>query len=82
MQYAVLESPTFDEILESTDVYAVPTCTAWLENITTKHYAKDGKQITFAALCKWPSDETKLSDYLEKKRSRLILGSHMKTLKF
>jgi len=28
---------------------------------------KDGKAVTFA-VCKWPLNESKLSDYLEKKK--------------
>lgn len=55
LQYAVLELP-IDNEFEWT-VYAVPACTAWLENITVKVSAKDGKQIKFAALWKWPANE-------------------------
>ncbi|XP_025162280.1 uncharacterized protein LOC112590339 isoform X3 [Harpegnathos saltator] len=68
--YAVFKLPIENE-LEST-VYAMPACTAWLEDITIKVSAKDGKQVTFAALCKWPPDELKLSDYLEKRKKPTV----------
>jgi len=71
-QYAVLELPTHDDF-NSVVYYAVPACTAWLENITMKVSPKKDKRVkiarvTYAAICKWPPDETKLSDYLEKKK--------------
>lgn len=83
MQYAVLELP-IDNELESA-IYAVPACTAWLEDITIKVSTKEGKHVTFAALCKWPPDESKLSDYLEKKKKpteNWVTFENVKILKF
>ncbi|XP_025158396.1 uncharacterized protein LOC112589428 [Harpegnathos saltator] len=80
--YAVLELPIENE-LEST-VYVVPACT-WLEDITIKVSAKDGKQVTFAALCKWLPHELKLSDHLEKRKKPIvnwITYENVKILKF
>ncbi|KYN08252.1 hypothetical protein ALC62_00763, partial [Cyphomyrmex costatus] len=54
--YAVLELFTYDKF--EYNVYAVPACTAWLEDI--KVCEKNGKQVTFAAICKWPPNESKL----------------------
>lgn len=69
MQYAIFELPADDaDDFESTEYYAVPACTAWLQNISIKVSKINGKQATFAGACKWPSDESKLSDYLEKKK--------------
>lgn len=81
LQYAVLELPVHNEV--ESNVYAVPACTAWLKNI--KMHAKDGKQVTFATLCKWPPDESKLSDYLEKKKKPTdtwVTFKNVKILKF
>ncbi|XP_071635001.1 supervillin-like [Temnothorax longispinosus] len=78
-KYAVLELPADDaDDFESIEYYAVPACTAWLENISIKMSKISGKQATFAGACKWPDDESKLSNYLEKKRSQQILGLHIK----
>ncbi|GAB1860769.1 DUF4806 domain-containing protein [Camponotus japonicus] len=81
--YAVLELPVHDQF--ESNIYAVPACTAWLENITVQINAKDDKQATFAAICKWPPDECKLSDYLEKKKKPTdtwIVFKNVKILKF
>lgn len=82
MQYAVLELSVHHGS-EST-IYAVPVCTIWLENIVTKICTKDGKEAMFATICKWPPDESKLSDYLEKKKkptSNWIIYKDVKILK-
>lgn len=82
MQYAVLELSVYHGS-EST-IYAVLVCTIWLENIVTKICTKDGKETMFAAICKWPPDESKLSDYLEKKKkptSNWIIYKDVKILK-
>lgn len=80
MQYAVIELPKN----EFESVYAVPTCTAWLKNI--KASSKDGKQVSFTAdECKWPLDESKLSDYLQKKKKPTdawVTYENVKILKF
>lgn len=83
LQYAVLELPVHDQF--ESNIYAVPACTAWLENIIIQISAKDDKQATFAAICKWPPDESKLSDYLEKKKKPTdtwIVYKNVKILKF
>ncbi|XP_071578668.1 uncharacterized protein [Temnothorax nylanderi] len=88
--YAVIELPSRDDDeLKSTVNYAVPACTAWLQNITIK-VAKDDKQgrvtrVTYAAICRWPLDESKLSDYLEKKKKPTdtwVTYENVKILKF
>ncbi|XP_070170894.1 uncharacterized protein [Polyergus mexicanus] len=79
--YAILELPIYDEF--ESNIYAVPVCTVWLKNI--KVCAKDGKQVAFAAICKWPPDESKLSDYLEKRKKPTdtwITYENVKSLKF
>lgn len=61
----------------------MPACIAWLKNI--KVCAKDGKQVGFAAICKWPPDESKLSDYLEKRKKPTdtwVTYENVKILKF
>lgn len=82
LQYAVLELPDVHGY-KSTN-YAVPACTLWLENVSMKICTETGKESLFAAICKWPSDESKLSDYLEKKKkptNTWITYKHVKILK-
>lgn len=84
MQYAVVELPTI-RYDESESIYAVPACTAWLDDITVTMRTKDNKQVIFAAVCKWLPDESKLSDYLEKKKkptNTWIKYENIKILKF
>lgn len=83
MQYAVLELPVHHDF-ESTN-YAAPVCTVWLENINIKMCTKTSKEAIFAAICKWPPNESKLSEYLEKKKkptNTWIIYKNVKVLKF
>jgi len=78
LQYAVLELP-----VSKSTVYAVPACIKWLENIHIK-ICTNGKKTRFAGICKWPPDESKLSDYLEKKKKPTdawIIYENVKILK-
>lgn len=62
-------------------VYAVPACTIWLENIYIKTSTENDKAIRFASICKWPQDESKLSDYLERKKRPTDTWITYKTVK-